>query len=111
MLSALDLAPWDHTLRVRYLDQRIAFDWPIVIESDPATSRNALMQLDGLVRGAIIEYPGELTLYTLLMDLHGNAQESPGYDEQKHAAAIDLAVKRFGNDPEVQRRAQETSSR
>lgn len=110
MLRALELAPWDHVLRAEYLDTKIGFEWPVVIDGDTNASRAAIMQLDATVRSAIADFPQELTLYTLLIDLHANAQGTPGYDAGKHRAAIELALQRFGNDPEIRMRAQEINA-
>lgn len=107
MIRAIELAPWDHVLRGQYLNMKIGFEWPTVTGSDATASAAMLNSLDAQVRGAILDFPDELTLYTLLVDVWANAKEAPGYDTLKHESAATLAAQKFPNDPEVQRRMRE----
>jgi hypothetical protein len=104
--EAIRLTPWDARTRFNYLWRKAGATQPVLTGPDAAMARAASDALDTEIKLAILDFPHELLLYRMRMDLYAGSQGYPGYQPDKHLEAIDAALAVFPNDVEFTDRRQ-----
>ena len=107
--EAIRLTPWDSRQITQYLFLKIGAMKPTLAGEDAAAKKLAA-ELDAEIRVHRVDFPDELFFYRARVELYRVSMGTPGYQADKHLAAVDEALKRFPDDPEFLKLRQEALS-
>lgn len=96
--------PWDGGMRINYLWRKVGASGQLLTNPNATLARQTVDGLDTEIRLAIADFPDELLLYRLRMDLHASLKGYAAYQPAKHREAIEAGLKKFPNDPEFKER-------